>query len=90
MQNFLPKPGTAMHQAPACPTDEYLRTLAIARIVLPPDVHLQAPPNLSDDFGVLLEAGVDPTAVVVRCEGAVVIAEADPSVTRAIIEINRS
>jgi FO synthase len=59
VQNFLPKAGTAMHQAPACPPDDYLRTLAIARIVLPPDVHLQAPPNLSDDFGVLLDAGVD-------------------------------
>ena len=48
-----------MHQAPACPPDEYLRTIAIARIVLPPEVHLQAPPNLSDDFGVLLDAGID-------------------------------
>ena len=59
VQNFLPKPGTTMHQAPPCPPEDYLRTLAIARIVLPPDVHLQAPPNLSDDFGVLLDAGVD-------------------------------
>ena len=27
--------------------------------MLPPDVHLQAPPNLTDDFGVLLDAGID-------------------------------
>ena len=27
--------------------------------MLPEDVHLQAPPNLSDDFGVLLDAGID-------------------------------
>ena len=59
VQNFLPKPGTAMHQAPACPQDEYLDAIALARCILPPEIHLQAPPNLSDDFGVLLDAGID-------------------------------
>jgi 7,8-didemethyl-8-hydroxy-5-deazariboflavin synthase CofH subunit/7,8-didemethyl-8-hydroxy-5-deazariboflavin synthase CofG subunit len=59
VQNFLPKPGTAMHKAPACSEDEYLWSIAAARMILPPDVHLQAPPNLSDDFGRLLEAGID-------------------------------
>jgi FO synthase len=59
VQNFLPKPGTGMqHEAP-CPQDEYLWSIAVARLLLPPDVHLQAPPNLSDDFGVLLDAGID-------------------------------
>ena len=59
VQNFLPKPGTAMHRAGPCPPDDYLEALALARLVLPPDIHLQAPPNLSDDFGVLLDAGID-------------------------------
>ncbi|MCB0970668.1 MAG: 7,8-didemethyl-8-hydroxy-5-deazariboflavin synthase CofG, partial [Acidimicrobiales bacterium] len=59
VQNFLPKPGTAMHQAPPCPIDAYLEAIALARLILPPEVHLQAPPNLSDDFGVLLDAGID-------------------------------
>jgi FO synthase len=59
VQNFLPKPGTAMHQAPACPPAEHLDAIALARLVLPPDVHVQAPPNLADDFGVLLDAGID-------------------------------
>ncbi len=59
VQNFLPKPGTAMHRAPACPEDEYLWSIAAARLILPPDVHVQAPPNLSDDFGRLLAAGID-------------------------------
>lgn len=59
VQNFLPKPGTAMHRSPACPRDEYLWTVAAARMVLPAEVHLQAPPNLSDDFGDLLDAGID-------------------------------
>ena len=27
-------------------------------MILPLDVHVQAPPNLSDDFGDLLDAGV--------------------------------
>jgi FO synthase len=59
VQNFLPKAGTAMHQAPPCPTDAFLEAIALARLILPPEVHLQAPPNLSDDFGVLLDAGID-------------------------------
>src|SRR5438445_4132339 len=59
VQNFLPKPGTAMHSAPACPQDDYLWTVAAARVLLPPAVHLQAPPNLSDAFGALLGAGID-------------------------------
>ncbi len=59
VQNFLPKAGTSMHQAPACPPDDYLEAIALARLILPADIHLQAPPNLSDDFGVLLDAGID-------------------------------
>jgi FO synthase len=59
VQNFLPKPGTGMHSAPPCPEDEFLWTIAVARLVLPPDVHLQAPPNLTEDFGALLDAGID-------------------------------
>ena len=59
VQNFLPKAGTAMHKAKPCPEDEYLWSIAVARLLLPPSVHLQAPPNLSDDFGILLDAGID-------------------------------
>jgi FO synthase len=59
VQNFLPKPGTGMHKAPPCPPEDFLQAIALARLILPPDIHLQAPPNLSDDFGVLLDAGID-------------------------------
>jgi FO synthase len=59
VQNFLPKAGTGMHQAPPCPPDTFLEAIALARLILPPEVHLQAPPNLSDDFAVLLDAGID-------------------------------
>jgi FO synthase len=59
VQNFLPKPRTGMqHEAP-CPEDEYLWSIAMARLILPDSIHLQAPPNLSDDFGILLDAGID-------------------------------
>jgi FO synthase len=59
VQNFLPKPGTAMRGWPACPPEEHLWSLAVARLCLPADVHVQAPPNLTDDFGRLLDAGAD-------------------------------
>jgi 7,8-didemethyl-8-hydroxy-5-deazariboflavin synthase CofH subunit/7,8-didemethyl-8-hydroxy-5-deazariboflavin synthase CofG subunit len=59
VQNFLPKPGTAMHRADPCPTDEFLWSIAAARLILPAEVHLQAPPNLSDDLTPLLAAGID-------------------------------
>jgi FO synthase len=59
VQNFLPKAGTSMHAVPPCPDDEYLWTLRLARELLPSGIHLQAPPNLSEDFGVLLDAGID-------------------------------
>jgi len=59
VQNFLPKPRTGMQHDAACDPDEYLWSIAVARLILPPEIHLQAPPNLSDDFGVLLTAGID-------------------------------
>ena len=48
VQNFLPKPGTTMRDDPPCPPEDHLRAIALARLVLPADVHVQAPPNLSD------------------------------------------
>ncbi len=59
VQNFLPKPLTIMQHEKPCPQDEYLWSIAAARIILPPSIHLQAPPNLSDDFAILLDAGID-------------------------------
>ena len=59
VQNFLPKPLTIMQHDAPCPQDEYFWSIAAARLILPPAIHLQAPPNLSDDFGVLLDAGMD-------------------------------
>ena len=59
VQNFLPKGGTAMHGAAPCPEDDFLQAIALARLILPAEIHLQAPPNLSDEFGHLLDAGID-------------------------------
>ena len=59
VQNFLPKAGTAMHAYPVCPHEDYLDAIALARSVLPQDIHIQAPPNLTEDFGQLIEAGID-------------------------------
>jgi 7,8-didemethyl-8-hydroxy-5-deazariboflavin synthase CofH subunit/7,8-didemethyl-8-hydroxy-5-deazariboflavin synthase CofG subunit len=59
VQNFLPKEGTTMHSAPPCPDEEYLWSLRTAREILPASIHLQAPPNLSEDFGRLLDTGID-------------------------------
>src|SRR5262245_34316713 len=59
VQNFLPKPGTAMHRDAPCAPDEFLWSVAAARLVLGPAMHLQAPPNLSDDLGALVDAGID-------------------------------
>jgi FO synthase len=59
VQNFLPKPGTAMWASAPCPPEEELWSLAVARLLLPAEVALQAPPNLSEDFGRLLAAGID-------------------------------
>jgi FO synthase len=49
-----------MADAPEPSLDELLWSAAAARLVLGPDMHVQAPPNLSyDDFPRLLEAGID-------------------------------
>ncbi|MFZ1544173.1 MAG: 5-amino-6-(D-ribitylamino)uracil--L-tyrosine 4-hydroxyphenyl transferase CofH [Candidatus Microthrix parvicella] len=58
VQNFLPKHGTAMWRSDPCPDDAYTEAIALARLILPDDVAVQAPPNLSDEFGHLLAAGV--------------------------------
>ena len=60
VQNFRAKPGTRMADHPDAPLEEHLWSIAVARIVLGPDVHVQAPPNLAfDDFPLLLDAGID-------------------------------
>src|SRR6202167_3361505 len=59
IQNFLPKPRTAMAHEPAASDEEFHWTICVARLILPASIHLQAPPNLSDDPTKLLAFGID-------------------------------
>ncbi|MBV9098420.1 MAG: bifunctional FO biosynthesis protein CofGH [Frankiaceae bacterium] len=61
VQNFRAKPATAMQAAPDCDLDDYVATVAVARILLGPGVRVQAPPNLVDlaECRRLLAAGID-------------------------------
>ncbi len=59
VQNFLPKHRTAMADWPAADDEEFHWTIALARLILPGDIHLQAPPNLSDNPTRLLAFGID-------------------------------
>jgi FO synthase len=60
VQNFRAKPGTRMASHPEPSLDEHLWTIAVARILLGPSWHVQAPPNLAfDEFPRLLDAGID-------------------------------
>ena len=60
VQNFRRKPGIPMREHAEPPIDDLLRTAAVARLVLGPDMNIQVPPNLSDaDFARLPEAGIN-------------------------------
>jgi FO synthase len=60
VQNFLAKPGTVMAGASVPAFEDLLWTVAAARHILGPRMHIQAPPNLSfARFGELLAAGID-------------------------------
>lgn len=61
IQNFRAKPDTKMagHAEPSL--EEHLWTIAVARLILGPDMTIQAPPNLHrrDELEALLQAGVN-------------------------------
>src|SRR5439155_8385097 len=60
IQNFRAKPGTAMHDAPEPEEEEFLATVATARVVFGPLMNLQAPPNLSHPhYPRLIDAGIN-------------------------------
>jgi 7,8-didemethyl-8-hydroxy-5-deazariboflavin synthase CofG subunit len=60
IQNFRAKPEIPMAAHPEPSLDDMLRTIALARLILGPQMNVQAPPNLSyDDFPRLLEAGIN-------------------------------
>jgi FO synthase len=60
VQNFRAKPGTRMADEPEPSLADHLWTIAAARLLLPEEVAVQAPPNLAyNDFPRLLDAGID-------------------------------
>jgi 7,8-didemethyl-8-hydroxy-5-deazariboflavin synthase CofG subunit len=59
IQNFRVKPEIPMRNWHEPSRGEMLRTIAVARLLMP-DVNVQAPPNLSDpDYEELLDAGIN-------------------------------
>jgi 7,8-didemethyl-8-hydroxy-5-deazariboflavin synthase CofG subunit len=60
VQNFRAKPRIPMKDAPEPTLEELLRTIAVARLLLGPDVNIQAPPNLTPGvYPKLLAAGLN-------------------------------
>lgn len=59
VQNFRAKPNIPMANHPEPTQDDMVRTLAAARLILEPDISLQAPPNLEEDFGPYIRAGIN-------------------------------
>jgi FO synthase len=49
IQNFRAKPSIPMRGWPEPGADDLLRTVAVARLLLGPEMNIQAPPNLSAD-----------------------------------------
>ena len=59
VQNFRAKAGTAMANAPEPTLDDMRLTLAAARLILHPDISLQAPPNLEQEYTAYISAGIN-------------------------------
>jgi FO synthase len=59
VQNFRAKPGTLMAAHPEPGVADMRLAIALARLILGPDIAVQAPPNLTPDaYGSYLEAGL--------------------------------
>ncbi|MGD0505839.1 MAG: 5-amino-6-(D-ribitylamino)uracil--L-tyrosine 4-hydroxyphenyl transferase CofH [Steroidobacteraceae bacterium] len=60
VQNFVPKRGTIMADAPAADAEELLWSIAAARVLFGPAMSIQAPPNLSPaPLPSLVQAGIN-------------------------------
>jgi FO synthase subunit 1 len=57
VQNFVPKPYTRMGGAAPPTVKDMIRVLRMAREILPEDIAIQAPPNLTSHLKEFLEAG---------------------------------
>lgn len=59
IQNFRAKKGTLMENAPEPSLDDFLWTIAVARLVLGAEMSIQAPPNLTPDHDDATHHGID-------------------------------
>jgi FO synthase subunit 1 len=59
IQPFSPKPGTMMAAVPEPSFDDVVRTVALARYILPDDITIQVPPNLTAVRPLLLRGASD-------------------------------
>ncbi len=60
VQNFRATAGTSMRRSPEPDDGEIAHAVAMARLILPAEVSVQAPPNLNaEGLGLLLAAGVN-------------------------------
>jgi 7,8-didemethyl-8-hydroxy-5-deazariboflavin synthase len=59
IQNFAPKPGTAMENFPAPTVEEMIDTIRLARQILPHDVAVQVAPNLIDPKALIAKGVTD-------------------------------
>jgi FO synthase len=59
VQNFRAKADTPMRRSAEPVPRWFARVVALARWVMGPGANIQVPPNLTDDFGIYLEAGIN-------------------------------
>ncbi|GMQ85732.1 MAG: hypothetical protein BMS9Abin07_1300 [Acidimicrobiia bacterium] len=59
VQNFRPKADTLMRNRAAPGVDYFARVVAVARWIFGAEMNLQVPPNLTADFGIYLDAGIN-------------------------------
>jgi 7,8-didemethyl-8-hydroxy-5-deazariboflavin synthase CofG subunit len=59
IQNFRAKADTRMRRSPEPIPAYFARVVALARVLLPPEVSVQVPPNLTERYEALLASGVN-------------------------------
>jgi 7,8-didemethyl-8-hydroxy-5-deazariboflavin synthase CofG subunit len=59
VQNFRAKADTRMRRSVEPTTEYFARIVALTRWIMGPGMNVQVPPNLTDDFGIYLDAGIN-------------------------------
>ncbi len=59
IQNFRAKANTRMRHSPEPDIPYFVRVVALARWIFGAEANVQVPPNLTDDFSIYLDAGIN-------------------------------